>query len=141
MGITAPAPDGEVEDYPINIAAAPLVDRGDAPASYGDPLHIISDAGVSGTYLGAIPPDPEAASQASPDASGDDLDGNDDEDGVIMPGLFAGGTSEITVTVNEVTGGAGTLTGGVAYLSAWIDFAGDGVFDASDRIAADLRDG
>jgi uncharacterized repeat protein (TIGR01451 family) len=141
LGITAPAPDGEVEDYPINIAAAPLVDRGDAPASYGDPLHIISDAGVSGTYLGAIPPDPEAASQASPDASGDDLDGNDDEDGVIMPGLFAGGTSEITVTVNEVTGGAGTLTGGVAYLSAWIDFAGDGVFDASDRIAADLRDG
>ncbi|MGR3626663.1 MAG: DUF6923 family protein [Limimaricola sp.] len=140
-GITAPAADGEVEDYPINIAAAPLVDRGDAPASYGDPLHVISDAGASGTYLGATPPDPEAASQASADASGDDLDGNDDEDGVVMPDLFAGGTSEITVTVNEVTGGTGDLASGIAFLSAWIDFGGDGVFDAGDRVAADLRDG
>lgn len=140
-GLIAPAPDGEVEDYPINIAAAPLVDRGDAPASYGDPLHIISDAGVSGTFLGSVPPDPEPAPQSDAGATGDDLDGNDDEDGVVLPQLFAGGTTEITVTVSEVTGSAGALTGGVAYLSAWIDFDGNGVFDPADRVAADLRDG
>lgn len=137
LGTADIAPDGEVEDYPINIAAAPLVDRGDAPASYGDPLHIIADAGVVGTYLGSIVPDPEAASQASGDATGDDLDGNDDEDGVSLPTLYAGGTAEVVVTVNEVTAGLF----GVAYLQAWIDFDGNGTFDASEQIASDLQDG
>ncbi|SFE83994.1 conserved repeat domain-containing protein [Sulfitobacter brevis] len=141
LGIADAAPDGEVEDFPINIAAAPLVDRGDAPASYGDPLHIIAETGVAGTYLGALSPDPEAASQASPDASGDDLDGNDDEDGVVLPQFFAGGTTEVVVVVNEVTGGVGGITGGIAYLQAWIDFDGNGTFDASDQIATNLQDG
>ncbi|MCZ4367124.1 DUF11 domain-containing protein [Sulfitobacter dubius] len=141
VGVADVSLDGEVEDYPINIAAAPLVDRGDAPASYGDPLHIIAETGIAGTYLGALPPDPEAASQASADALGDDLDGNDDEDGVTLPQLFAGGTTEITVFVNEVTGGVGGLTGGVAYLQAWIDFNGNGLFDATEQIASDLQDG
>lgn len=141
VGVADISLDGEVEDYPINIGAAPLVDRGDAPASYGDPLHIIAETGIAGTYLGALSPDPEAASQASPDASGDDLDGNDDEDGVTLPQLYAGGTTEISVFVNEVTGGVGSLTGGVAYLQAWIDFDGNGVFDASEQIASDLQDG
>ncbi|KAF0676870.1 DUF6923 family protein [Profundibacterium mesophilum] len=135
------APDGEVEDYPINIGAAPLVDRGDAPASYGDPLHIIADTGVAGTYLGDIPPDPEAASQATADASGDDLDGNDDEDGAVIPQLYLGGTQQITVKVNEVTSVGGTMIGAVAYLQGWIDFDGNGQFDPADRIATDLQDG
>ncbi len=141
IGIATPAPDGEVEDYPINIAAAPLVDRGDAPASYGDPLHIIADVAVAGTYLGAIPPDPEAAPQTSLDASGDDLDGNDDEDGVTMPQLYAGGTAEITVVVNEVSDAAASVTGAIAYLQAWIDFDGNGSFDAGEQIASNLQDG
>ncbi|MEQ3626534.1 MAG: GEVED domain-containing protein [Celeribacter sp.] len=141
IGVADAAPNGEVEDYAINIAAAPLVDRGDAPASYGDPLHIISDVAVAGTYLGAVSPDPEAAPQTSADATGDDLDGNDDEDGVIMPQLYAGGTAEISVIVNEVSDGVGTVTGGIAYLQAWIDFDGDGSFDAADQIASDLQDG
>ncbi len=135
------APDGEVEDYAIVISAAPLVDRGDAPASYGDPVHIIADVAVAGTYLGAEPPDPEATTQFSADASGDDLDGFDDEDGVILPTFYAGGTAEVTVTVNEVTGGASGVTGAVAYLQAWIDWDLDGTFDPGDMIAADLQDG
>ncbi|PJJ86647.1 putative repeat protein (TIGR01451 family) [Brevirhabdus pacifica] len=131
------AVDGEVEDYAVNIAAAPLVDRGDAPASYGDPTHVIADGGVAGTYLGPVSPDPEAAPQHSADATGDDLDGNDDEDGVILPTLYIGARGEITVLVNEVTGGLGP----VAYLQSWIDFDGDGSFDAADMITADLQDG
>ncbi|GGA05689.1 DUF11 domain-containing protein [Neptunicoccus cionae] len=131
------APDGEIEDYAVTIAAAPIVDRGDAPASYGDPQHIIADAGVAGTYLGAISPDPEAVSQASADATGDDLDGNDDEDGVAMPQLYVGATGEISVTVNEVTAGLGPI----AYLQAWIDFDADGTFDEVDMIASNLQDG
>lgn len=132
------ASDGEVEDYAVTILAAPVVDRGDAPASYGDPQHIIADAGISGTYLGAISPDPEAASQASADATGDDLDGNDDEDGVVMPTLFPGAAGQITVNVNEVIGALGPL----AYLQAFIDFDGDGTFDTpGDQIALDVQDG
>ena len=138
LGPSGFASDGEVEDYALTIAAAPLVDRGDAPASYGDPLHIIADAGPTGVYLGAIVPDPEAVPQASADATGDDLDGNDDEDGVILPQLYQGAASELTVTVNEVTGGVGF---GVAYLQAWVDFDGNGIFDTTDMIAADLQDG
>ena len=132
------ATDGEVEDYAVTIAAAPLVDRGDAPASYGDPVHIIADTGVVGVYLGSIVPDPEAASQASADATGDDLDGNDDEDGVVLPQLYRGASAEITVSVNEATGGLGS---GVAFLQAWVDFDADGTFDTIDMVAADLQDG
>lgn len=142
LGVTTPATNGEVEDYAVIVAAAPVVDRGDAPESYGDPQHIIAEAGgVAGTYLGAIQPDPDATSQHSADATGDDLDGSDDEDGVVMPQLFQGGTTEISVVVNEVTGGVSGFTGAVAYLQAWIDFDGDGTFDATDMIASDLQDG
>lgn len=142
LSVTAPAADGEVEDYAVVVAAAPVVDRGDAPESYGDPQHIIAEAGgVAGTYLGAVAPDPDAAPQHSANGTGDDLDGSDDEDGVVMPQLFQGGTSEVTVIVNEVTGGVSGVTGAVAYLQAWVDFGGDGSFDAADMIAADLQDG
>lgn len=142
LGVTTPAVNGEVEDYAVVVAAAPVVDRGDAPASYGDPQHIIAEAGgVAGTYLGAVQPDPDAAAQHSSDATGDDLDGSDDEDGVVMPQFFQGGTTEVSVVVNEVTGGVSGVTGAVAFLQAWIDFDGDGTFDASDMIASDLQDG
>lgn len=138
---TAFAPDGEVEDYAVVIAAAPVVDRGDAPASYGDPQHVIADTGVAGTYLGSVPPDPDAASQSNGNATGDDLDGNDDEDGVILPQFFRGARTEVSVTVNEVTGGAASATGGVAYLQAWVDFGADGSFDPGDMVATDVQDG
>jgi uncharacterized repeat protein (TIGR01451 family) len=141
LGTDAPASDGEVEDYAVVVAAAPVVDRGDAPESYGDPQHVIADAGVAGTYLGAVAPDPDATTQYTGNATGDDLDGSDDEDGVTMPQFFQGGTTELTVIVNEVTGGASGITGAVAYLQAWIDFDGSGAFDPGEMIAADLQDG
>lgn len=136
---TTPAPDGEVEDYAVTIAAAPLVDRGDAPVSYGDPQHIIADAVVAGTYLGTVAPDADTP-QHSADATGDDADGGlpNDEDGVVMPVLYPGTTQEITVTVSEIIGALGPL----AYLQAWIDFDGDGSFDQPvDMIVGDLQDG
>ncbi|MGY3438863.1 MULTISPECIES: DUF11 domain-containing protein [unclassified Marinovum] len=142
LSVTAPANDGEVEDYAVVVAAAPVVDRGDAPESYGDPQHIIAEVGgVAGTFLGPIQPDPDAASQYSANATGDDLDGNDDEDGVVMPQLFQGGTAEVSVIVNEITGRVGGYTGAIAYLQAWVDFDGNGTFDPTDMIASNLRDG
>ncbi|WP_159966722.1 DUF11 domain-containing protein [Profundibacterium mesophilum] len=109
-------------------------DRGDAPltnTSYGDPQHLV----VPNIYLGATPPDIDVASVGNVDATGDDASGVDDEDGVTLPVLYAGGLAEITVTVNE-------LISGVSYLQAWMDFGGDGSFaNPGDQIAADLQDG
>ncbi len=128
------AKNGEVEDYALTISAAPLVDRGDAPAAgttYGDPMHIL----VPGIYLGAGDPDADSAPQSNADATGDDLDGNDDEDGIVLPQLYADGTVEMAVDVGE-------LIAGVSYLQVWIDFDGDGSFEtAGDQVVTDLQDG
>ncbi|MEQ3624206.1 MAG: GEVED domain-containing protein [Marinobacter sp.] len=127
------APDGEVEDYAIVLQTPPDADRGDAPASYGDPQHVVE--GAATIYLGATPPDVDLLAQSSVAADGDDLDGSDDEDGVVLPTLYAGGLSEITVQVVEPAAGT-------AWLQAFIDFDGDGDFaQAGDRVATDIQDG
>ncbi|SFD60429.1 conserved repeat domain-containing protein [Sulfitobacter brevis] len=130
--------DGEVEDYSITIKTPPDADRGDAPASYGDPQHIIEGLGAPEIYLGTVPPDIDILAQNSATATGDDLDGGDDEDGVVMPTLYRGGFSQITVSVNDL----GTLPEKNAYLQAFIDFNGDGTFNqAGEQVALNLQDG
>src|SRR5262249_44783427 len=125
---TGAAPDGEVEDYAVNVGA---VDFGDAPDSYGTllasngPNHRM----VSGFSLGATE-DTETDGQPSAGASGDGAD----EDGVALPSpLIACSTVNVPVTL--------TNTAGIATprLDAWIDFDGDGVFnDPRDRVATSL---
>ncbi|MCP1170315.1 DUF7507 domain-containing protein [Limimaricola litoreus] len=133
LDATAAAPDGEVEDHAITLRTPPEADRGDAPASYGDPRHVVE--GAPDYYLGTVPPDADAVSQAGAGAQGDDLSGQDDEDGVSLGTLHAGGLAQITVTVNEPTPGS-------AWLQGFIDFDGDGSFaQAGDRVAHDLQDG
>ncbi|MFG6579080.1 DUF6923 family protein [Sulfitobacter sp. 1A13191] len=132
-----PAPDGEVEDYGITIKTPPDADRGDAPASYGDPQHIIEGPGAPEVYLGSTPPDIDLLTQNSIGATGDDADGSDDEDGVILPQFYRGGLAEITVTVSDLIAAPGS-----SYLQAFIDFDGDGTFDqAGEQVAVDLQDG
>ncbi|MCP4510130.1 MAG: hypothetical protein GY826_27475, partial [Fuerstiella sp.] len=103
-------------------------DFGDAPDSYGTLLadgtrHTI----VEGYYLGAGV-DAELNGQPSSNADGDDLNGDpDDEDGVILPSELTAGANAVSVTVT-----AGPEGG---KLDAWIDFDGNGVFDADERIA------
>ena len=128
------AEDGEVEDYQVAIVP---VDYSDTPADggtapngsgttgYGDATHII----VSGTQLGANI-DAEGAAQNSANADGDDNDGTDDEDGITIPALTQGKTVTITADVSG--------TGG--YLQGWIDWDGNGSFDAGEQIATDLQD-
>ena len=130
--------DGEVEDYGITIKTPPDADRGDAPASYGDPQHIVEGPGAPEIYLGATPPDIDVLPQSGATATGDDLDGTDDEDGVVLPTLYRGGFFDITVLVNDV----GSLPQRSAYLQSFIDFDGDGTFDQSgEQIALNLQDG
>lgn len=130
--------DGEVEDYGITIKTPPDADRGDAPASYGDPQHIIEGPGAPEVYLGAVPPDIDLLPQNGTTATGDDLDGGDDEDGVVLPTLYRGGISQITVAVNDI----GTPPQKSAYLQAFVDFDGDGTFgQAGEQVAVNLQDG
>lgn len=142
LGVSSFAVDGEVEDYSLVIAAADLVDRGDAPASYGDPRHVV----VPEIYLGAALPDTETTTQHSAGADADDLTGIDDEDGIAsFPVLAAGTTVPLTVQTHETLSvqldlGLPVLEG-ITNLQLWVDFDQNGVFDASEQIATDYRDG
>ena len=63
---------------------------------------------------------------ASTDASGDGAT----DDGITLPALTQGQTATITA---DVTGAGGFLQG-------WIDFDGNGAFENSEQVAADLQD-
>lgn len=104
-------------------------DFGDAPASYGSADHVISDW----IYMGSAP-DGEPSSQYSDEADGDDRNLFDDEDGVTFPEMKPGASVTIAVRTVETSY---FLTG---YLSAWIDWNGDGDFnDKDERIAENRR--
>lgn len=134
--------DGEVEDHSLVIAAADLVDRGDAPASYGDPRHMV----VPDIYLGSGVPDTETSPQNSLEADGDDLADRDDEDSIALwPVLEAGTTVSLNVQTHETLSlqlalGIPVLEG-ITNLQVWIDFDQNGVFDPSEQVATDVRDG
>jgi GEVED domain/SdrD B-like domain/Right handed beta helix region len=103
-------------------------DAGDAPLSYGNPTHTL----VNGIRLGASV-DADAGFLNSSNATGDDTNGTDDEEGVTIPTLTQGQSATISVNVNQVTAGTGRLQG-------WIDWNGDGDFaDAGEQIATNLQ--
>ena len=119
--------DGEVEDYPIAIQE---IDFGDAPdPSYptllasGGAAHLLG----SGLYLGGSV-DSEVDGQPSANADGDDVDGNDDEDGVTLTSPIGGG---FEATLDVVASGSGLL-------NAWVDFNADGDWaDAGEQVFSD----
>lgn len=113
------------------LAVDPL-DFGDAPQSYktllmhDGPRHVI----VSGIHIGPQI-DAESDGRESLYADGDDVNGTDDEDGVVfvVDGQVHGGLPKM-VQVTASTGG---------YLNAWIDFSRDGMWtNGTDRIFADV---
>jgi uncharacterized repeat protein (TIGR01451 family) len=107
-----------------------ILDYGDAPdPTYptllvGDGARHIMD-GV--TYLGSTV-DEDLDGQPNATATGDDIDGADDEDGVaFMSTLNPGASTNVQLTASA----SGTL-------NAWIDFNADGDWDdASEQIFAD----
>lgn len=112
------------------IIDGPTHDFGDAPdPSY--PTFLSNDGArhlIDGvTFLGERL-DAETDGQPDAAASGDDLDGNDDEDGVVFTTpLVSGLPAEVTVTAS-VPG----------VLNAWIDFNRDGDWaDAGEQILSD----
>jgi uncharacterized repeat protein (TIGR01451 family) len=110
----------------LSNAAWAAVDYGDAPNTYGTAAHTI----INTIFLGAAPPDAESASLNNSNADGDDTTNTDDEDGVTLPSFGQGKLVEISVKVS----------GANAYLQAWIDFNGNGVFDDNEKVARGLAD-
>ncbi len=118
----------------LGIALFPVTtcDQSDAPVSttsYGAAQHVIVDGLSLGTAI-----DAEDAPQSAPNADGDDLDidGNDD-DGVTFPPLTQGQATTISVDVTQASANDG-------YLQGWIDWNGDGDFaDAGEQVASDLQ--
>ena len=105
-------------------------DYSDAPASYGDATHRL----VSGIQLGAAI-DIETASQASADATGDDSNGVDDEDGVSALPPLALGSATYTIPAANIS------ATGTGRLHAWIDFNRDGVFQATEYTSVNVASG
>ncbi|MGB0220009.1 MAG: GEVED domain-containing protein [Sinimarinibacterium flocculans] len=105
------------------------LDYGDAPDP-GYPSLLSSDGArhaVGALRLGA---NADSENNARPDANatGDDVDVADDEDGITIPTLGTGVSGEITVTVSD----------GPGLLDAWIDFNADGDWDdAGEQIFDD----
>jgi uncharacterized repeat protein (TIGR01451 family) len=110
-------------------------DFGDLPSDGAGPLLdypvLLADNGAShiivpGIRLGARV-DNEADGQPTEGATGDDLAGSDDEDGVLFLTPFTpGSTATIRVTA--------AITG---YLAGWFDWNSNGVLEASERVFAD----
>jgi len=106
----------------LNFGNRSMLDFGDAPESYG----IASHGFVEGLRLGELW-DAEPSSLFSPDARGDDLNGLDDEDGVVLARPLVRGSANNQMTVSAVN-----LTGSTAYVNMWIDYNQDGNFNGPD---------
>ncbi len=124
-----PAADGEVEDHVFTLASQ--FDFGDAPSSF---MTSLADDGArhmgTGPLLGTLR-DIESDGFPTSAANGDDLNNEDDEDGVTLSPLMPGQT-DATVTVNVTNASAGAM------LDAWIDFDGNGTWSATEQIATSV---
>jgi hypothetical protein len=134
-GLAAGFRYGETEDYLIRptLIARPLkYDWGDAPetaAAAGYPTLAASNGARHvpvGPWLGDDRDMPDSEPDGQPDAwaTGDNLGGTDDENGVSIPPLTQGEPASATV---EVNGGGGVV-------QAWIDFNGDRTWQAGEMI-------
>lgn len=134
-------PDGEVEDYTVEIISRdPGQDWGDAPdggpgtgegnyqtlfREVGDsgPTHLIVDA----LYLGSQRPDLEWGNLQDPAATADDLNSEitpvvDDEDGIPTPPLVTTRLAPVTLAVVATNN-----THQAGFLRCWIDFNRNGM--------------
>ncbi|BAO43697.1 hypothetical protein TBH_C0760 [Thiolapillus brandeum] len=99
-----------------------------ATAAYGDPSHMLSSLLYMGSAADGAPDD-EAGTQHSADATGDDGNGTDDDNGVVFS--YSADYSQITATVTY-----NNTTGADAVICGWLDGAeqatglADGSFDA-----------
>jgi len=118
-GATGSSGNGEVEDY-VTVIAAPPTDFGDW-SRVADASSLADDNLRLGDLI-----DTEFTSNRNSSATGDDITGIDDEDGIILPSFIAGAPATITALVTNTTGAS-------AFLNAWIDYNDDGSFSGPDE--------
>lgn len=112
-------------------------DYGDAPIDFGAGYKTLeSQDGArhhvdASFHLGASI-DIDVDGQPNSTATGDDINGRSDEDGVVMDAISRGYDTSITVTAHGITASR------PGFLDAWIDYNRDGVFDSTERIATSL---
>lgn len=118
--------DGETEDYLLLVSGT---DFGDAPSPY--PTLLVNNGArhdIRVIHMSMDPdvwPDPESNGQPDANALGDDLNGIDDENGVLLPSFVPGQAVQCTVYVHgEFTGYpvSGKLT-------AWVDWDKNGQWE------------
>ncbi len=131
FGTEDPVPLSEVSFNSVTVSIVGSgsggVDFGDAPNSYQTLLPAgASHALGSGLLLGSLV-DPEADGQPGNNATGDDGDGTNDDDGVLQIAAAIATTAAATTSSFLVTASAD------AKLDAWIDFNGNGLFDHPDE--------
>ncbi len=142
LGVTGFAQDGEVEDHEVEVWDDGAFDWGDAPDAFyhtwmagNGAAHLIDWT----FYLGATPGmsiDADPDGQPNATATGDDADGNDDEDGLtFLTEWISGCDADFDVVASKA-----------GLLQAWIDYDGDGTWNqaneniiASQAIAAGLN--
>ncbi|MEP0189826.1 MAG: GEVED domain-containing protein [Erythrobacter sp.] len=121
-----------VGNFIDGVVIAPFCDYGDAPSSY--PV-LRSNNGASHRLIGSVflgnSVDVEFDGQPSNDATGDDNNGTDDEDGIAfgLTGnneLVRRGTNNLEVTASQA-----------GYVNVWVDFNQDGNWSATERVLAD----
>jgi len=101
-------------------------DFSDAPSSYGVASHNIASNIRLGSLIDGDPGD-----LASPNADGD---GADDDGVSAFPPLFSGSTSYQIPAANVTAVGTGTL-------HAWVDFDGNGMFEADEYTTVQVTNG
>lgn len=122
--------------WTFDISDIQVIDFSDAPSDYGVPSH----AGTTATtlQLGAAR-DGDNGPIPTANALGDDNNGSpDDEDGVILAALNASDTS---YTIQAANISATNDTGGPATLHAWVDFDGNGTFEADEYASQTVQSG
>jgi cytoskeletal protein CcmA (bactofilin family) len=135
FGVSSRTPlHGEVEDYQVRLEGGQQqLDWGDAPDSPNVAIYptLAVHNGARHEILAnfSLGPniDPEANGQPDANATGDDTAGVDDENGIVLlTPLVPGNAAQVQVNLNSAGGG---------FLSAWIDYAGDGSWaGAGDQV-------
>ena len=120
--------------FAVQFAAILGSDYGDAPSSYGAAAHVLECANL---YIGTLVDD-ETSAQSSANANGDNtLDAND-EDGIVdLPVIISGTGQSFSVNVTSVK----NTTANNATLYGWIDFNGNGSFEASEFASVSVAAG
>ncbi len=119
----------------LDIALVPILDFGDAPASYGKAGHLVPLAPK--VYLGALSPDKESKPQHTAnggvDGLGDDNIGVHDEDSIQLLDPL-----NITDTRFQVNVSAHNTSTSNAKLIAWLDLNNNGTFEANESATATI---